>query len=183
MRGRRCVPRDESGCLACGRCALADPTALLCALWSGVPVSAERCLGTAMREHGHARFWPRALWPGRRSPLDPGCCLTCPGCACSCAWCWRWRACVYGRGIVLLSHARISMHRHGLLPAFAVVQYACFSPAAGQAPAVPGGVGGGGGSNDCVCVFARVRVCECERNGVGGMLYICLPPWVRSVWA
>ena len=175
----------ESGCLACGRYALADPTALLCALWNGVPVSAEHYLGTAMREHGRTRFWPCALWSGRRSPLDPGCCLACPGCACSCAWRWRWRACIYGPGLAPLSHARISMHRHGLLPAFVVVQYACFCPAAGQALAI---LAGGGG----IAVAACVSLCARRRNGVGGMLYICLyiyiyiyiyPFWVRSVWA
>ena len=39
--------------------------ALLCAFWSGVPVSAERCLGAAMHKHGRTQSCGRgaeACW-------------------------------------------------------------------------------------------------------------------------
>ena len=45
--------------------------ALICALWYGMPVGAERCPGAAMRGHGHARFWPCALWSGKLAAPGP----------------------------------------------------------------------------------------------------------------
>ena len=77
-------------CLALGL------SALPCASWSGVPVSAARCLGTAMHEHGRAHY----CGLGRRSPLGPGCSLSCPGGTCSWVWRWRWCANMYGPEIV-----------------------------------------------------------------------------------
>ena len=44
-----------------------------------------RCLGTAVHEHGRARY----CGLGRRSPLGLGCSLRRPGGTCS--WVWRWR--------------------------------------------------------------------------------------------